>query len=69
MLASPAVDAAHKQKLRRQYKQLNPAALKRELDKLRKYLFVLEDRKKAPIQLKTTRHKQQPLTIKPELIQ
>jgi len=69
VLASPAVDVAHKQKLRRQYKQLNPAALKRELDKLRKYLFVLATRKKAPIQLKTTRYKQKPLTIRPELIQ
>ena len=69
VLASPAVEAAHKQKLRRQYKQLNPAALKRELDKLRKYLFVLATRKKAPIQFKTNRHKQKPLTIRPELIQ
>ena len=69
VLASPAVEAASKQKLKRQYKRLNPAALKRELDKLRKYLFVLAGRKKAPIQLKTTRYKQKPLTIRPELTQ
>ena len=69
VLASPALAAASKQKLKRQYQQLNPAALKRELDKLRKYLFVLASRKKAPIQLKTTRYKQKPMTIKPEITQ
>jgi hypothetical protein len=69
VLASAAVDAAAKQKLKRQYKQLNPAALKRELDKLRKHLFALAGRKKAPIQFKNTRYKQRPLTIRPELTQ
>lgn len=69
VLASAAVDAASKQQLKRQYQQLNPAALKRELDKLRKYLFVLAARKRAPIQSKNVRYKQKPLTIRPELMQ
>jgi hypothetical protein len=69
VLASPDVAASDKQKLQRQYKQLNPAALKRDLDRLRKQLFALAGSKKHPIQLKTTRHKQKPMTIRPELIQ
>ncbi len=69
LLINPSVAAADKLKLKRQYKQLNPAALKRDLDKLRRQLFALAARKKHPIQLKTTRYKQKPMTIRPELIQ
>lgn len=67
VLASADVTAPDKQKLRRQYKQLNPAALKRELDQLRKKLFALATRKKQPLQAKRSGHKQ-PLRIKPDLI-
>jgi len=69
VLVCRSVSAADKLKLKRQYKQLNPAALKRDLDKLRKQLFALAARKKPLIQLKTTRHKQKPMTIRPQLIQ
>ena len=69
VLASVSVSPTDKQKLKRQYKELNPAALKRELDQLRKQLFALAARKKHPIKLKSTRHKQKPLTIRPELTQ
>lgn len=69
VLDCASVSPTDKQKLKRQYKQLNPAALKRELDKLRKHLFALATRKKPPIQLKTTRYKQRDLTIKPLLTQ
>lgn len=69
VLASAAVAATDKQKLKRQYKQLNPAALKRELDKLRKRLYAVAARKQKPLRLKTTRHKQRPMTIRPELTQ
>lgn len=69
VLTSAAVEPAAKQKLKRQYKQLNPAALKRELDKLRKYLFVLANNKKTLMQPKKLNYKQRPLTIKPKLIQ
>jgi hypothetical protein len=69
VLASAAVAAADKQKLKRQYKLLNPAALKRELDKLRKRLFALAARKQQPLRLKSTRHKQRPMTIRPDLTQ
>lgn len=64
VLACPSVSTADKQKLQRQYKKLNPAALKRDLDKLRKHLFARAD-KKQPIMRKSTRHKQKPITIKP----
>ena len=40
LLACAEVTAADKKKLQRQYQQLNPAALKRELDKQRKELIV-----------------------------
>jgi len=69
VLAGPAVAASDKQKLQRQYKRLNPAALKRDLDRLRKQLFALAARKKHPIRLKTARHKQKSMTIRPDLIQ
>ena len=69
VLACSSVAASDKQKLKRQYKQLNPAALKRDLDRLRKQLFALAGSKKHPIKLKTTRHKQKPMTIRPELTQ
>lgn len=69
VLASSEVIAADKQKLKRQYKLLNPVALKRELDKVRKKLFALAARKQQPLRLKTTRHKQRPMTIRPELTQ
>jgi Integrase core domain. len=69
VLASAAVCEADKLKLKRQYKRLNPAALKRDLDKLRKQLFALASRKKPLIQLKTTRYRQKPLTLRPELSQ
>lgn len=67
VLASADVVATDKQKLKRQYQALNPAALKRELDKLRKQLFAVAVGKKPPIRLKKVRHKQSPMTIKPEL--
>ena len=67
VLTSASVSPSAKQKLRCQYQELNPAALKRELDHLRKKLFALAARKKNPIKLKTTRHKQKSLTIRPEL--
>ena len=69
VLLSPDVADKDKQKLKRQYRQLNPAALKRELDKLRQKLFALATAKKQPIQLKRARYKQKTMTIKPELTQ
>jgi hypothetical protein len=66
VLTSEQVMAAAKKKLRQQYRLLNPAALKREIDKYRKELFRLAA-KKRPV-LKRQRHRQQPLTIKPELL-
>ena len=63
LLASAAVTVADKKKLQRQYRLLNPAALKRELDKQRKELFRLAA-KKRPLKLK--RHlNQRGLQIKP----
>jgi hypothetical protein len=65
VLACAEVTAADKKKLQRQYKGLNPAALKRELDKQRKELFRLAA-KKRPLKLK--RHQnQRGLQIKPHL--
>ena len=66
VLAAEQVTSAGKKKLRQQYRLLNPAALKREIDKYRKELFRLAARKR-PV-LKRQRHRQQPLTIKPELL-
>ena len=66
LLTAETVSAATKKKLQQQYRLLNPAALKRELDKYRKELFRLAT-KKPPI-LKRQRHRQKPLTIKPGLL-
>jgi hypothetical protein len=63
VLACAEVTAADKKKLQRQYRLLNPAALKRELDKQRQELFRLAA-KKRPLKLK--RHlNQRELQIKP----
>jgi hypothetical protein len=63
VLASADVSLADKKKLQRQYRQLNPAALKRELDNQRQELFRLAA-KKQPLKLK--RHmNQKGLQIKP----
>ena len=65
VLACTDVTAADKKKLQRQYQSLNPAALKRALDKYRKELFRLAS-KKRPLKLK--RHSnQRDLQIKPHL--
>ena len=65
VLACTEVTAADKKKLQRQYQALNPAALKRQLDKYRKELFRLAG-KKRPLKLK--RHlNQRGLQIKPHL--
>jgi hypothetical protein len=65
VLAAAEVTAADKKKLKRQYQNLNPAALKRELDKYRKELFRLAA-KKRPV--KPKRHaNQKSMHIKPEL--
>ena len=65
VLACTEVKAADKKKLQRQYQSLNPAALKRQLDKYRKELFRLAS-KKPP--LKPKRHpNQRGLEIKPFL--
>ena len=65
VLACAEVGTADKQKLQRQYRRLNPAALKRALDKQRKELFRLAT-KKRPLKLK--RHaNQKSMHIKPEL--
>ena len=63
VLACAEVTVADKKKLQRQYHSLNPAALKRQLDKYRKELFRLAS-KKRPLKLK--RHmNQRGLEIKP----
>jgi len=65
VLACTEVTAADKKKLQRQYQSLNPAALKRALDKYRKELFRLASKKRA---LKLKRHlNQRGLRIKPHL--
>jgi hypothetical protein len=65
VLACAAVSVADKKRLQRQYRQLNPAALKRELDKQRQELFRLATRKRPP---KPKRHRhQKTLQIKPHL--
>lgn len=66
VLACAEVAAADKKKLQRQYRLLNPAALKRALDKQRKELFRLAT-KKRPLKLK--RHlNQKGLQIKPHVL-
>ena len=65
LLTCAAVTLADKKKLQRQYRLLNPAALKREIDKQRKELFRLAS-KNRPLKLK--RHQnQRGLQIKPLL--
>ena len=65
VLTCAQVSAADKKKLKRQYQNLNPAALKRELDKYRKELFRLAA-KKRPV--KPKRHaNQKSMHLKPEL--
>jgi hypothetical protein len=65
VLAYTEVRVADKKKLQRQYQALNPAALKRQLDKYRKELFRLAT-KKRPLKLK--RHlNQKDLQIKPRM--
>jgi len=65
VLAAAEVTAADKKKLQRQYQNLNPAALKRALDKYRKELFRLAA-KKRPV--KPKRHaNQKSMHLKPEL--
>jgi len=65
VLACAEITAADKKKLQHQYQSLNPAALKRQLDKYRKELFRLAS-KKPP--LKPKRHpNQRGLEIKPFL--
>ncbi len=65
VLAAAEVTAADKKKLKRQYQNLNPAALKRELDKYRKELFRLAAKKRL---VKPKRHaNQKSMHIKPEL--
>ena len=63
VLACTEVTAADKKKLQRQYRLLNPAALKRELDKQQRELFRLAS-KKRPLKLKRHLH-QRDLQIKP----
>jgi len=66
VLACAAVAPADKKKLKRQYQTLNPAALKRELDKYRKELFRLAA-KRRPVRPK--RHaNQKSIHIKPDLV-
>ena len=66
VLACAAVSAADKKKLQRQYRLLNPAALKREIDKQRQELFRLAS-KKRPLKLK--RHSnQKDLQVRPHVV-
>ncbi|HKR11308.1 MAG TPA: ISNCY family transposase [Pyrinomonadaceae bacterium] len=65
VLACAAVSAADKKKLQRQYRQLNPAALKRELEQQRQELFRLAA-KKRPVKPKRYAN-QKTLHIKPHL--
>ena len=66
VLACAEVAPADKKKLKRQYQTLNPAALKRELDKYRKELFRLAA-KRRPVRPK--RHaNQKSMHIKPDLV-
>lgn len=67
VLDSPDVAVADKQNLRRQYEELNPAALKRQIAKLQKQLFATANAKKpAALTKALKRHpNQKPLSIKP----
>lgn len=64
VLASPEVTEANKEALRRQYQQLNPAALHRQLRKLQKQLFALAAAKPRKA-LRRTRHGDHKVWIKP----
>jgi hypothetical protein len=66
VLACSDVTVADKKKLQRQYQSVNPAALKRQLDKYRKELFRLAA-KKRPLKLKRHLH-QRDLQIKPRVV-
>jgi hypothetical protein len=66
VLACSEVTAADKKKLQRQYRLLNPAALKRALDKYRQELWRLASRKR-PAQPKRHPH-QKTMHIKPDLV-
>jgi hypothetical protein len=66
VLVCADVSAADKKKLQRQYRQLNPAALKREIDKQRKELFRLAT-KKRPLKLKRHRN-QKDLQVRPHVV-
>ena len=66
VLACAEVSAADKKKLQRQYQSLNPAALKRQLDKYRKELFRLAS-KKRPLKLKRHRN-QKDLQVRPQMM-
>jgi len=66
VLACAEVTVADKKKLQRQYQSLNPAALKRQLDKYRKELFRLAA-KQRPLKLKRHLH-QRDLQIKPRVV-
>src|SRR5215217_4196427 len=66
VLACAEVTPADKKKLKRQYQTLNPAALKRELDKQRKELFRLAA-KKRPLKLKRHRN-QKDLQVRPHVV-
>src|SRR5450432_3603214 len=67
VLHSPDVAETDKQKLRLQYQELNPAALKRLIAKLPRHLFALANSKKPAALSKALklRSKQKPLRIKP----
>lgn len=64
VLDSPEVTEANKDALRRQYQQLNPAALQREVRKLQKQLFAVAAAKPKPA-LRRTRHGDHRVWIKP----
>ena len=66
VLACAEVTTADKKKLQRQYQSLNPAALKRQLDKYRKELFRLAS-KKRPLKLKRHRN-QKDLQVRPQVV-
>lgn len=64
VLDSPVVTEANKDALRRQYQQLNPAALHRELRRLQKQLFAVAAAKPRKA-LRRTRHGDHRVWIKP----
>ena len=66
VLTCTEVTVADKKKLQRQYQSLNPAALKRQLDKYRKELFRLAA-KKRPLKLKRHRN-QKDLQVRPHVV-